>query len=207
MLSTVLVVLQLYQSDTKIISTFEILECGAGPLKPEVFQSIAYDSRFPASNVLILGEEDANLGNDKYNYWLAEGGKTTGQGFIIQVDNCRRRISGCQIKNLGKGIHTNWGVTRTFRVSGWKDKNGLWETLVEDELVDTSSGIAASLLNFTFAQPVEVQFLRFDLVSYWGTTGGGLQYFAAIPVTSECQHNNFVIVGSLKNNSTQLTAM
>ena len=76
-----------------------------------------------------------------------------------------------------------------------------------DELVDTSSGIAASLLNFTFAQPVEVQFLKFDLVSYWGTTGGGLQYFAAIPVTSEYQHNNFVNVRSLKNNSTQLTAM
>ena len=33
-----------------------------------------------------------------------------------------------------------------------------------------------TLLNFTFDQPAEVQFLKFDLVSFWGT-GGGLQYF------------------------------
>ena len=32
------------------------------------------------------------------------------------------------------------------------------------------------LLNFTFDQPAEVQFLKFDLFSCWGT-GGGLQYF------------------------------
>ena len=55
---------------------------------------------------------------------------------------------------------------------------------MEDELVDTRSK-AASLLNFTFEEPVEIQFLKFELVSYWGKWGGGLQYFAAIPDTSE----------------------
>merc|ERR1712192_312558 len=42
----------------------------------------------------------------------------------------------------------------------------------------------ASLLNFTFEEAVEIQFLKFDLISYWGGSGGGLQYFAAIPATS-----------------------
>jgi len=44
------------------------------------------------------------------------------------------------------------------------------------------------LLNFTFDELVQVQFLKFDLVSYWGQYGGGLQYFAAIPsdTTVDC---------------------
>ena len=62
---------------------------------------------------------------------------------------------------------------------------GPWETLVEDELVNTSWGERASLLNFTFDEPVEIQFIKFDLISYWGTYGGGLQYFAAIAASSK----------------------
>ena len=73
--------------------------CGGGLLQPEVVQSTGLSSRFPASSVLILGQEDAALGQNKYNYWLAEEGKTTGQGFTMQVDTCARTISGCQIKN------------------------------------------------------------------------------------------------------------
>ena len=62
-------------------------------------------------------------------------------------------------------------------MSGAKNETGPFELLLEEELVDTTGNKAASLLNFTFEQPVEVQYLRFDLVSYWGH-GGGLQYFA-----------------------------
>ena len=67
------------------------------------------------------------------------------------------------------------------------NKSGPWETLVKDQLEDTRGGKAASLLNFTFEQPVEVNFLKFDLISYWGSNGGALQYFAAIPAKSK-QH-------------------
>jgi len=53
---------------------------------------------------------------------------------------------------------------------------------VEHHLPDTR-GKPAPLLNYTFKEPVEIQFLRFELVSYWGIQGGGLQYFAAVPAT------------------------
>ena len=154
-----------------------------GPLNLEVVQSTAYSSNYPASSVLILGEEDALMDNRKRNYWVAEGGKTTGQGFTLKVDSCPRWIAGVQIKNKGKGGYTTW-ATREFKISGAKNVNGPWQTLVEDKLSNTTGGNAASLLNFTFEQPVEVQYLRFDLISYWGK-GGGLQYFAAIPATSK----------------------
>ena len=139
---------------------------------------------FPASSVLILGEEDAGMVNGViYNFWLAEWQKTTGQGFTLKLDDCARLISGCQIKNMGKGSGTA-RATKNFKISGSHNEKGPWETLMEDQLVDTSRGEAASLIIYDFDNSVEIQFIRFDLISYWGSSGG-LQYFAAIPATSK----------------------
>ena len=81
------VFMKLYHSDTRFIFTFHISDC-AGPLKPEVVDSTEHATgRFPASNVLILGEEDAQWRNRTSNYWLAEVRKTTDQGFTMKVDN------------------------------------------------------------------------------------------------------------------------
>ena len=154
-------------------------------MTPEVVQSTAFSPSYPASSLLILGDEDGWLENDKWNFWLAEQGKTIGQGFTLKVDSCKRWIAGCKIKNKGKGQKPDWS-SKGFRVSGSKNENGPWEILVEDELDDNRGKIPASLLDFTFKKPVEIQFLKFDLVSYWDQ-GGGLQYFAAIPVTSKKQ--------------------
>ena len=163
-----------------------------GPLKPEVVQATAHSSNpiQSASNVLILGEEDASI-DGKPNYWVAEMVKTTGQGFTLKVDNCKRLIGGCQIKNKGQG-YANYYATKEFRVSGSINENGPWETLVEDQLVDTRHS-PAPLVNFTFEEPVEIQFIKFDLISYWGTNAGGLQYFAAILATGEKKHNSYCI--------------
>ena len=145
-------------------------------------QSTAWSSNYPASNVLILGQRDAWI-NDKTNFWLAERGKTAGQGFTLKLGDCAR-IAGCQIKNLGKGYLRNM-ATKGFKISGSKKETDPWEILVEDELIDTSGGQHAALLSFTFEEPVEIQFIKFELVSYWGEGGGGLRYFAAIPATCE----------------------
>ena len=141
-------------------------------------QSTALNKYFPARNVLTLGEEDI-FANGEANFWLAEVGKTTGQGFTLKLDNCPRMIAGCQIKNKGVG---HMRATKEFKVMGSLNQSGPWETLLEKELNDTSFK-PASLLNFFFEEPVEIQFLKFELISYWGDKGGGLQFFAAIPAT------------------------
>lgn len=162
-------------------------------MNPEVIQSPPPPSTLhhseldlqlhPASSVLRLGEEDEERGDGYYNFWLAEPGETTGQGFTVKVDSCPRLIAGVQIKNKGKGSKcccpncSYDHATRGFKVSGAKNETEPFELLLEDELVDTTGNKAASLLDFTFDKAVEVQYLRFDLVSYWGH-GGGLQYFA-----------------------------
>ena len=144
-----------------------------------VVDATEFSRSYPASNVLVLGERDDLLSPQKSNFWLAELNKTVGQGFTIKLDTCARMIAGCQIKNKGAGARTSW-ATKSFRVSGSLKEKGPWQSLVEDELADTTKGEAAFLLNFTFKNPVEIKFLKFDLISFWGD-GGGLQYFAAIP--------------------------
>ena len=96
-----------------------ILGCG-DLLKPEVVQSTAFSSLYSASHVLVLAEVDVGNQNGKANFWLAEGGKTTGQGFTLQVGVCKSLIAGCQIKNKGRelisGVWNNWWSTK----AGWQ---------------------------------------------------------------------------------------
>ena len=124
---------------------------------------------------------DAYLGQGKLNFWLAKQGETRGEGFTMKVDRCARSVQGFQIKNKGKGTDTGF-ATKEFLVSGSFEKNGPWKTLIQDELIDTTGGRSADLLNFTMDKPVKIKFLKFELVSFWGE-GGGLQYFAPIPAT------------------------
>ena len=74
------------------------------------------------------------------------------------------------------------GSTKNFTVSGSLIKDGPWVILAEDRLAYYSGSKPATLRELKFDEAVEVQFLKFDLVSYWGR-GGGLQYFAAILTT------------------------
>ena len=92
-------------------------------------------------------------------------------------------IAGFQIKNSDNKFKGRRS-TKDFRVSGSLNKEGPWKILVEDRL-NNSRSETVQLLNFTFVKPVEIQFLKFELVSYWGSHGGGLQYLAAILAPSE----------------------
>ena len=60
----------------------------------------------------------------------------------------------------------------------------------------SSQGKDVPVLNFTFEKAVELLFIKFDLISFWGVNGGGLQFFAA----SKWQQN-YQIWRSHKRNS------
>ena len=140
-------------------------------------QSTAWSSEHPASSVLILGQRE-NWDKGAYNYWLAEREKTEGQGFTLKLDNCTRMITGCRIMN--KGVGNNGGyATRGFKILGSKNENGPWEILLEHELPYTEY-----LQTLYFEEPVELQFLKFELVSYW-KSWGGIRYFAPILAPSK----------------------
>ena len=77
-------------------------------MKPEVVQSTDFSPLYSASSIFETFKTD---------YWLAKHGKTVGQAFTMKVDDCKRVIVGCKIKNLGEGVNTG-RLTRQFRVSG-----------------------------------------------------------------------------------------
>ena len=145
---------------------------------PSIVRSVN-PSNFPASNLLTL-----NSVLDRQNYWLAKKGRTEGQGFTVKVDKCSRWIAGFQIKNKGKGVGMNW-ATHDFCESGSLNINGPWKILAKGVLKDTTKDKPARLYKFFFHEPKLLQFLKFDLVSFWGSEGDGLQYFGAIPATSK----------------------
>ena len=142
------------------------LATSCGPLRPEIVSG--------------------NDVNGKGYYWQAENEKTSGQGFVMKLGSCKQTIEGIQIQNT-KPKHPNAPImgTKRFRISGSLSAQGPWgDTLLEEELEDGRrlSGNSPPILTFYFRLPVTLQFLRFELVDFYGI-GGGLQYF--LPVGKE----------------------
>ena len=135
---------------------------------------------YNASNLLTLSDEDICCSIDgKYGatYWLATAGKTTSEGFIMKIHSCKRWITGFSIQNKGGGTDVRRS-TKKFGVFGSQNADGPWTPLVEEELEDTHGGKEAQLHTFLFDDGAkEIKFLKFDVISYWGTAGAGLQYF------------------------------
>ena len=121
--------------------------------------------------------------NNGHN-WLAKT-NYTGRAFLIHLSHCNLGIAGIRIKNTVNGEYRN-RASRKFRVSGLQKGDSRWyeETLVEGEFEDPLAEGASppELETFYFQEVAQVQILKFDLVSYWGAFGGGLDYFAVITV-------------------------
>ena len=121
-------------------------------------------------------------------YWLTKDWYT-GHGFTIKLSGCKISVVGVRVKNIAHVYETfRTRATRSFRVSGVLTDSGPWnpwEQLLEEEFENPlpAGAPAPSLQTFYFREAVEVQFLRFDLDSYWGDIGGGLEFFDVITVS------------------------
>ena len=121
------------------------------------------------------------------NYWLIKD-QYTGHGFTLKLSTCKMAIVGVRIKNINhvpRGFTRPTRATQSFRVSGVLRDSGPWEQLLEEEFENPMpyGAPAPTLQTLYFKEAVEVQFLRFDLDSYWGDVGGGLAYFSVISVS------------------------
>ena len=121
------------------------------------------------------------------NNWLATKGYT-GHAFTIKVSDCKINLAGIRIKNTINGEFRNRAV-RIFRVFGFQQGNSGWHwvQLVQEEFEDPLSDGAPppQLETFYFNEVVQLQLLKFDLDSFWGTLGGGLDYFEVITASGE----------------------
>ena len=138
----------------------------------------SHPSNYGAENVLSM---------DDSKYWLAENGKTEGQGFTVSLGSCNIMVSGVFIKNTHHGEHGT-RATKSFRVLGRESGDvGTWQNLIEESLENPLlQGASPPIVHLiSFHTHVKVQFLRFELLDYWTKgseetlKGGGLAYFSA----------------------------
>jgi len=132
---------------------------------------------------------------DNGNNWLAPTSHT-GHAFTIKLFDCKINVAGVRLKNTMNGELRNRAV-RKFRVSGFQEGNSRWHwvQLLQEELENPLSTEAppSELETFYFSEVVQLQLLKFDLDSFWGTLGGGLEYFAVITVSDLCKSSEFEI--------------
>ena len=176
------------------------LECEGLP-QPEVVWSTSYTWQGTiAPQYRIEG-----VFTDGGNHWLAKD-EYTGHSFTIKLSICTASVVGVRVKNIAHVPHEQTNVpptraARRFRISGVLRESGPWEPLLEEEFENplTEGAPEPTLQTLYFKEAVEVQFLRFDLDSYWGDVGGGLDYFSVIKVSgnisiisskrSSCSHS------------------
>ena len=80
-------------------------------------------------------------------------------------------------------VNTHYAGHRTRGTKGFKvylslQAEGPWTQVLEKELEDPlSMPDPLPLMNYPIS-PTFARFVKFEIVSFWGTNGGGLQYFA-----------------------------
>ena len=109
--------------------------------------------------------------------WIAPD-SYTGDGFTIRISDCKLNIAGIRLKNS-----CCKRATRAFHIFGILEDSGPWVQLLEGELDDPTylGAPRPTLQTFHLKEAVETKFLRFDVDSYWGPSGG-LNYFEVITV-------------------------
>ena len=105
-----------------------------------------------------------------------------GHAFTLKLSECKLNLAGVRIKNSCCAR-----ATRAFRILGILEKSGPWVQLLEGEFDEVKKPPAPppTLQTFYFEEAVELQFLRFDLVSFWGQHGGGIGTFEVITVSGD----------------------
>ena len=115
---------------------------------------------------------------DDGKYWLAPN-NYKGHGFTIKFANSKLDVTGVLIKNAKFKSGSSQRATKSFSVYGSLEADGPWELLLEEEFDNplTEGAPPPIVQTFYFKKAAKVKFLRFDLKSYWGDYGGGLDYF------------------------------
>ena len=101
-----------------------------------------------------------------------------GHAFTLKLSDCKVNLAGIRIRNS-----CCQRATRAFRILGILEESGPWVQLLEGEFDEVEKPATPIVKTIYFEEAVELQFLRFDLVSFWGQHGGGIGTFEVISVS------------------------
>ena len=114
------------------------------------------------------------------NYWLGKDSNSR-EEFIL--DLCEPEI--IRTLRLVNTHHQRENpsakrATNEFKVYLSSNSSGPWTEVLHSSFVDPHQETGHPVLDFTIT-PSLAQYVRFEMHSYHGDHGGGLQHFAAIP--------------------------
>ena len=109
--------------------------------------------------------------------WLAPN-NYKGHAFTLKLGECKLNLAGIRLMNVCCSR-----ATRAFRILGILEESGPWVQLLEGEFDEVEKPATPTVKTIYFEEAVELQFLRFDLISFWGRHGGGIGIFEVITVS------------------------
>lgn len=145
-------------------------EC-EGLQQPKVIESSSPHGSYPIKEIFTDGDK----------YWLAAN-NYTGPGFTLRLSTCELgiAIAGVLVKNV-KHQTTTKRATKDFKILGANKEAGSWKKLIDGNFEDpfSGNGPAPTIKTFYFTETTTMKFIRFDIDSFWGISGG-LDYFGVI---------------------------
>ena len=128
---------------------------------------------------VVTNEEDwyNDLGDGivESNYWVTNDQKTGDEARLYMAYQCSTNIKGFLIKNAKSN---NDRGTQNFTISISDSIKGPWTDILTGTLPDARNVSPVPVLNFELENEVETKVVRFQVDSFWGPWGGGLQYFS-----------------------------
>jgi hypothetical protein len=130
-----------------------------------------YDDRFPISSVNDgkFNDTPYDINSEKYSYWITPN-NTLG-AFIIDLGSVDK-VTYFEIQNTRNRIYGDRGG-EDFKIYLSLD-NTIYTAAVNGTLnqITIAWGAAYPLQSFNLATPINARYVKFDLLNYYGSSGG-----------------------------------
>jgi len=166
------------ENGEKLDELLKTAECGM-LVFGDFYRPDVYPTGFIPYHVVTNEEEilENVLGEFHSNYWATDNGATGDAAQLFMVFQCSRTIKGFLLKNTHNAYDNDRG-TQDFTISISESIDGPWTDILTGTLPDARDVSSVPVLNFDLENEVVTQYLRFQVDTYWGAYGGGLQYFS-----------------------------
>jgi len=166
------------ENGEKLDELLKTAECGM-LVFGDYYRPDVYPTGFIPYHVVTNEEEilENVLGEFHSNYWATDNGATGDAAQLFMVFQCSRTIKGFLLKNTHNAYDNDRG-TQDFTISISESIDGPWTDILTGTLPDARDVSSVPVLNFDLENEVVTQYLRFQVDTYWGAYGGGLQYFS-----------------------------
>jgi len=166
------------ENGEKLDELLKTAECGM-VVFGDFYRPDVYPTGFIPYHVVTNEEEilENVLGEFHSNYWATDNGATGDAAQLFMVFQCSRTIKGFLLKNTHNAYDNDRG-TQDFTISISESIDGPWTDILTGTLPDARDVSSVPVLNFDLENEVVTQYLRFQVDTYWGAYGGGLQYFS-----------------------------